>query len=100
MPPCFMARISRSSSGVVTAEPNHHQRIRMRESSGGRSKDWRTPATVSAANAEADSRRARQAKGPVPQGALGALYTVAGDPDGVDLPRVENIVERIRRQDE
>src|SRR5881227_3554981 len=25
-----MARISRSSSGLVTAEPNHHQRIMMR----------------------------------------------------------------------
>src|SRR5450631_3300354 len=35
MPPSFMARSSRSSSGLVTDGPNHHHRIRMRESAGG-----------------------------------------------------------------
>src|SRR6185369_13716268 len=35
MPPSFIKRISRSSSALVTAGPNHHQRIMMRESSGG-----------------------------------------------------------------
>src|SRR2546430_10300013 len=38
MPPAFMRRISRSSSGLVTAGPNHHQRIMIRASSGGCSK--------------------------------------------------------------
>src|SRR5258708_40348572 len=38
MPPSFMARNSRSSSGFETAAPNHHQRIMMRASSGGFSK--------------------------------------------------------------
>src|SRR5881398_1802782 len=34
-PPAFMARISRSSSGLATAGPNHHQRIMGRASGGG-----------------------------------------------------------------
>src|SRR5215813_11530845 len=39
MPPSFIRRISRSSSGLVTAGPNHHQRIMMRASSGGLRKE-------------------------------------------------------------
>src|SRR5215472_4982868 len=35
MPPCFMRSISFASSRLSTAGPNHHQRIIMRESSGG-----------------------------------------------------------------
>jgi len=38
-PPCrppFITRISRSSSGFVTAGPNHHQRIMILASLGGR----------------------------------------------------------------
>src|SRR6185436_8171952 len=35
MPPCFITFISRSSSGLVTAGPNHHHRIMILESSGG-----------------------------------------------------------------
>src|SRR5579883_2401692 len=49
IPPSFMSRISRSSSGFVTAGPNHHQRIIMRASSGGFSKPRRTSATLCAA---------------------------------------------------
>src|SRR5262245_48568906 len=37
MPPSFIKRISRSSSALVTDGPNHHQRIMIRASSGGRS---------------------------------------------------------------
>ena len=35
IPPSFIGRSSRSSSGFVTADPNHHQRILIRLSSGG-----------------------------------------------------------------
>src|ERR1035441_3142288 len=45
MPPSFMNRISRSSSGLVTDGPNHHQRTIMRASSGGRSKPRRSSNT-------------------------------------------------------
>src|ERR1017187_2507212 len=45
MPPSFMSRISRSSSGLVTDGPNHHQRTIMRASSGGRSKPRRSSDT-------------------------------------------------------
>src|SRR2546429_2203395 len=37
MPPSFIRRISRSSSDLVTDDPNHHQRIMILASSGGRS---------------------------------------------------------------
>src|ERR1051326_1822953 len=37
MPPSFIRRISRSSSDLVTEDPNHHQRIMILASSGGRS---------------------------------------------------------------
>src|SRR5579883_1786335 len=59
MPPCFMARISRSSSGFLTAGPNHHQRIMIRESSGGCSKPRCTAATVCAAAGAAKQSTAR-----------------------------------------
>src|ERR1035438_810465 len=45
MPPAFMNRISRSSSGLVTDGPNHHQRTIMRASFGGRSKPRRSSDT-------------------------------------------------------
>jgi hypothetical protein len=41
MPASFMARSSRSSSGLSTAGPNHHQRIMIRLVSGGRLKEAR-----------------------------------------------------------
>src|ERR1035441_2100836 len=46
MPPSFMNRISRSSSGLVTDGPNHHQRTIMRASFGGRSKPRRSSDTL------------------------------------------------------
>src|SRR5574337_979812 len=39
MPASFIASISRGASSLETAGPNHHQRIIMRESSGGLTKD-------------------------------------------------------------
>src|SRR5689334_20845797 len=45
MPPSFMVRSSRSNSGFVTADPNHHHRIMMRASLGGCSNVLRTDAT-------------------------------------------------------
>src|SRR5436305_10665402 len=43
MPPSFIKRISRSSSGFVTAGPNHHQRIMILALSGGCSNPlWRS----------------------------------------------------------
>ena len=66
MPASFIARTSRSSSPFVTAGPNHHQRIMMRASSGGLTKDshnflcavWATPPDgdfISQAAAESSS---------------------------------------------
>src|SRR5215475_9425949 len=52
MPPSFMSRISRSSSGLVTAGPNHHQRIMMRASSGGLRKEDLRPSSGAAINLE------------------------------------------------
>src|SRR5580692_3633167 len=45
MPPSFISRISRSSSGFTAAGPNHHQRIMIRASSGGCSNE-RFKATI------------------------------------------------------
>src|SRR5262249_46176720 len=56
MPPSFIARISRSSSGFVTAGPNHHQRIMMRASSGGFAKD-RCSSSIGAAGTRLDVAR-------------------------------------------
>src|SRR6267142_2500161 len=39
MPASFINRISRSSSGLLTAGPNHHQRIMILASSGGRTNE-------------------------------------------------------------
>src|SRR5262249_45158319 len=64
IPPSRMTRISRSSSGLVTAEPNHHQRIMILASSGGCSKPRRRSARSSAraeiAHAARDASRIRR----------------------------------------
>src|SRR5437773_6985181 len=48
MPACFMVRNSRSNSGLMTAGPNHHQRIMILQSGGGSSKPARIVVVVSA----------------------------------------------------
>src|ERR1700736_1308372 len=59
MPPCFIVRISRSSSGLVTEGPNHHQRIMIRESSGGFWKERCRVARSAPGKAHDSARRKR-----------------------------------------
>ena len=63
MPPAFMLRISRAISAFVTAGPNHHQRIMIRESSGGvRNDDSSEAKSANAARANASSANAGTAR--------------------------------------
>src|SRR5215470_1411860 len=68
MPPSFIRRISRSSSGLVTAGPNHHQRIMMRASSGGlRNEDLRSSSGAAIDLARPTENKITTVANPLPQ---------------------------------
>jgi hypothetical protein len=70
MPPSFMVRISRSSCALVTAAPNHHQRIMGRALFGGCSNPRRSSCNsrcrVCAENAGMRCLRVAQSTGKIP----------------------------------